>query len=191
MASAKVSSEIWWTPNHPFKSGLTGQSCRDLTDAYTKATGRPWTQPIGFQHALFEVAIDVLKRAKDIDSPEAIRDAIPQTKLDTIIGHVQWGNGPVKNVAKTPLVGGQWVKGKNHPYDLLVVNNETAPEISSTFPYRPSGTNAVICFANSLSAGFKSVSIGPGCTVLTRMLRGARSFAQPRANAATAAFVAL
>ena len=102
---------------------------QQLADAYEAATKRQWSQPLGYAHSLFEVAIDVLKRAKDIDSPEAIRDAIPQTKLDTIIGHVQWGNGPVKNVAKTPLVGGQWVKGKNHPYDLLVVNNETAPEI--------------------------------------------------------------
>src|SRR6188768_716147 len=57
-----LSSEIWWTPHHPFKSGLTGQSCQQLTDAYTKVSNRPWTQPIGFQHALFEVAIDVLKR---------------------------------------------------------------------------------------------------------------------------------
>ncbi len=30
-----------------------------------KATGRQWTQPIGFVHALFEVAADVLKRAAD------------------------------------------------------------------------------------------------------------------------------
>ena len=28
-----LSTEIWWTPNHPFKSGLTGQSARELTDA--------------------------------------------------------------------------------------------------------------------------------------------------------------
>ena len=62
-----LSTEIWWTPNFPFKSGLTGQSARQLADAYTDATKRPWTQPIGYQHALFEVAIDVLKRAKSID----------------------------------------------------------------------------------------------------------------------------
>ena len=60
-----LTTEIWWTPNHPFKSGLTGQSARELTDAYVHATRRPWTQPIGFQHALFEVAIDVLKRAEE------------------------------------------------------------------------------------------------------------------------------
>jgi branched-chain amino acid transport system substrate-binding protein len=41
-----LSTEIWWTPNFPFKSGLTGQSAQQLTDAYTDATKRPWTQPI-------------------------------------------------------------------------------------------------------------------------------------------------
>ncbi len=69
-----LSSEIWWSPNHPFKSGLTGQSCKQLADAYTAATKRPWTQPIGFQHALFEVAIDMLKRAKNPTDPKAILD---------------------------------------------------------------------------------------------------------------------
>ncbi len=33
-----LTTEIWWTPNHPFKSGLTGQSATELTDAYVKAT---------------------------------------------------------------------------------------------------------------------------------------------------------
>jgi len=132
-----LTQECWWSPNRPYKSSLNGQSAQQLADAYEAATKRQWSQPLGYAHSLFEVAIDVLKRAKDIDSPEAIRDAIPQTKLDTIIGHVQWGNGPVKNVAKTPLVGGQWVKGKNHPYDLLVVNNETAPEIPVQAKIKP------------------------------------------------------
>src|SRR5450755_3137351 len=103
-----LTSEIWWTPSHPFKSGLTGQSAKDLCDAYTKATGRPWTQPIGFKHALFEVAIDVLKRAKDLGDPKAIRDAIAATDYQSIVGPVKWTGKPVKNVTKTPLVAGQW-----------------------------------------------------------------------------------
>jgi branched-chain amino acid transport system substrate-binding protein len=35
--------------------------------------------PIGFLHALFEVGIDNLKRAKDVDSPANMRDAIRAT----------------------------------------------------------------------------------------------------------------
>jgi branched-chain amino acid transport system substrate-binding protein len=123
-----LSSEVWWSPNHPFKSGLTGQSSKDLTDAYTKATSRPWTQPIGFQHALFEVAIDVLKRAKDPTDPKGILDSIIATNYESIVGKVQWTGQPVKNVTKTPLVGGQWQR-KDGKFELVIAENKTAPNI--------------------------------------------------------------
>jgi branched-chain amino acid transport system substrate-binding protein len=125
---AGLTSEIWWTPNHPFKSGLTGQSARELTDAYTKATNRPWTQPIGFKHALFEVAIDVLKRAKNIGDPKSILEAVTATNYNSIVGPVHWGGQPVKNVSKTPLVAGQWQR-KGDAFDLVITENETAPNI--------------------------------------------------------------
>ncbi len=123
-----LTSEIWWTPHHPFKSGLTGQSSKDLTDAYMKATNRPWTQPIGFQHALFEVAIDVLKRAKNLNDPQSILDAIVATNYKSIVGPVQWSGKPVKNVTKTPLVAGQWQR-KDGKFALVIAENKTAPEI--------------------------------------------------------------
>ena len=49
-----LTSEIWWSPSHPFKSSLTGASAKDLVDAYQKATSKQWTQPIGFVHALLK-----------------------------------------------------------------------------------------------------------------------------------------
>jgi branched-chain amino acid transport system substrate-binding protein len=122
-----LSSEIWWTPNFPFKSGLTGQSARQLADAYTAATKRPWTQPIGYQHALFEVAIDVLKRAKSID-PKSILDAIVATDYHSMVGPVKWTGQPVKNVSKNPLVAGQWQR-KGGEFDLVIAENKSAPEI--------------------------------------------------------------
>jgi branched-chain amino acid transport system substrate-binding protein len=124
-----LSSEIWWSPNHPFKSGLTGQSCKQLADAYTKATKRPWTQPIGFQHALFEVAIDILKRAKNPTDPNAILDSMVATNYQSIVGPVHWTGKPVKNVTKTPLVAGQWKRQSDGKYDLVITENKTAPEI--------------------------------------------------------------
>ena len=123
-----LTSEVWWSPSHPFKSGLTGQSARELCDAYTKATNRPWTQPIGFQHAMFEVAIDVFKRAKSVDDPKAILAALAATDYRSIVGPVKWDGKPVKNVTKTPLVGGQWRVAGGNP-DLQIVMNKTAPEI--------------------------------------------------------------
>ncbi len=58
-----LTTDIWWTPSHPFKSSLTGAS------------------------------------------------------------------GPVPTVAKTPLVGGKWVKGTAHPFELVITSNATAPNI--------------------------------------------------------------
>src|SRR5437868_11630816 len=122
-----LTSEVWWTPNHPFKSGLTGQSCAQLAKAYEDATKRPWSQPIGFQHALFEVAIDVLKRAKSIE-PKAILDSIVATNYQSIVGPVQWTGKPVKNVTKTPLVAGQWQR-KGDKFELVITANRPAPNI--------------------------------------------------------------
>jgi len=124
-----LTTEVWWSPSHPFKSSLTGQSAKALADSYEAATKKQWTQPIGFAHALFEVAADALKRAKDVSS-KSVRDAVAATSLSTVVGGVNWGGrGPFKNVSKTPLVLGQWVKGKKYRYELAIVNNQAAGSI--------------------------------------------------------------
>ena len=126
-----LSSEVWWSPNHPFSSSLTSQSAKELADGYMAATKRPWTQPIGFKHALFEVVADVIKRAEDLSDSEAIVKSIAGTKLDTIVGKVDWSNGPINNVTKTPLVAGQWQR-ENDKFDLKIVANSSAPNIPLT-----------------------------------------------------------
>lgn len=123
-----LTSEIWWTPSHPFSSSVTGDSAKALADGYTAESGRPWTQPIGFKHALFEVVRDVVSRAADLDDPAAIVDAIKQTSLSTVVGNVDWSKGPIPNVTKTPLVAGQWQK-QDDKFELVVTNNSQAPEI--------------------------------------------------------------
>jgi len=126
-----LTTEVWWSPDHPFSSSLTGVSARELTADYTSATGRPWTQPIGFKHALFEVVADVIQRAEDLEDPASIVSAIASTDLDTMVGNVNWDNGPIDNVTKTPLVAGQWQK-EGDAFDLKIVANAGQPEIPLT-----------------------------------------------------------
>jgi branched-chain amino acid transport system substrate-binding protein len=130
-AGDKLSTEVWWSPYHPFKSSLTGESASEFAAAYTKATNKQWSQPLGYIHALFEVASDVLKRSADPSNPAANLNALVATRLDTIVGKVTWEGGPVKNVAKTPLVGGQWRRTPNGPfkYDLVIADNSAAPSV--------------------------------------------------------------
>jgi branched-chain amino acid transport system substrate-binding protein len=129
-----LSSEVWWSPNHPFKSSLTGMTASALARAYESATKRQWTQPIGFVHALFEVAVDVIKRTQDLGDPKASVKAIAATNLDTVVGKLQWNGADLppfaaKNVAKTPLVGGQWRIKDGNTYDIVITDNRTAPAI--------------------------------------------------------------
>jgi len=132
-----LSSEVWWTPSHPFKSSLTGATAKQLADEYTTQTSKQWTQPIGFVHALFEVAADAIKRAGNVDDKQALADAIKATNLDTIVGKLAWSGQPVPNVAKTPLVGGQWRKGSNYPYELVIVSNKDHEEIPKVGALEP------------------------------------------------------
>jgi len=127
-AGHNLSSEVWWSPNHPFKSSLTGASASELAKAYTAATRRQWTQPIGFVHALFEAAAAAVRSAGGTDR-KALRDTVAKLKLDTVVGPLDWGRGPVRNVAKTPLVGGQWRLGGAFKYELIITENGAAPMI--------------------------------------------------------------
>jgi len=124
-----LSTEVWWSPSHPFTSSLTKQSAKALADAYEASTKKQWTQPIGFAHALFEVAADALKRAKSTGAKD-VRDAVAATQLATVVGPVKWGGqGPFRNVSKTPLVLGQWVKGTKYKTELVIVDDSAAPNI--------------------------------------------------------------
>lgn len=124
-----LTTEVWWSPSHPFTSSLTNQSAKALAEAYEASAKKQWTQPIGFAHALFEVASNALKRSKSLKAGD-VRDAVAATKMKTVVGDVAWGGqGPFKNVSKTPLVLGQWNKGTKYRYELTIVNNKAAPAI--------------------------------------------------------------
>ena len=138
-AGENLSTENWWGPTFPFTSSLTGQTCQQLANQYEKQTGNQWTQPIGFAHAVFEVANNVLKRSKDPHDKDKVVAAIPKTNMNTIGGHVEWGEqGVPKNVAKTPMVGGQWVKSDGeYEYDLVVVSNSDFPDVPKEGDLQP------------------------------------------------------
>ena len=124
-----LSVEVWWSPTSPFKSGLTGISSKELSDAYEKATGKQTSMTLGFRHALFETAFDALKRTQNLDKPDSIRDAISKMEYASIVGPISFTKGPYPNTCATPLVIGQWKKGKTFPFDLVIVDNTTAPMV--------------------------------------------------------------
>lgn len=126
---ANLSGEVYWGPQYPFKSSLTGENTAEIAEGYTKATGNQWLQGTGYVHALFEVAVDILKRSKEIN-PDALVEAMNATDLDTCVGHIKWGDFALApNVAKTPLAGGQWQADGKGGYKLVTTFNGLYPEI--------------------------------------------------------------
>jgi branched-chain amino acid transport system substrate-binding protein len=139
-SGTNLSTEVWWSPNHPFSSSLTGQTARQLADAYTVASGRQWIQPIGFVHALFEVAAAAFSAVSDIDDRRGLAAAISALRINSVVGPLDWTSGPVPNVATTPLVGGQWRSGTNNPFELVIVSNRRSPEIPAGGTVQSLGT---------------------------------------------------
>ena len=140
---AGLTTEVWWTPNHPFTSSLNGETCAQFAQKYSDAgNGRQWTQPL-LHFIIFEMAIDALKRAKNPEDKQSILDAVKTIKLNTIGGAIDftapvskagppWTTGPqhvVENVYKTPQVGGQWRKGTKYPFELTIVTDAAAKGI--------------------------------------------------------------
>jgi branched-chain amino acid transport system substrate-binding protein len=135
--AVNLATEVGWSPSHPFRSSLTGQSAADLATEYTATTGRQWSQPIGFAHALFEVAAAAFGAVASVEDRRGIADAIGGMRLDTVVGSLDFSAGPVRGVAKTPLVGGQWRPGTTTPYELVIVSNARHPVIPAAGTVQP------------------------------------------------------
>ena len=123
-----LTREIWWHPSFPYTSALTGASAQDVADMWEDETGKQWTGPIGFNYCGMEIVVDVLTRAASLD-PEKIRQALLETNLETVAGHIIFNED---QVCATPVVGGQWVKGEKWMYDLEIVYNGQFPEVPIT-----------------------------------------------------------
>lgn len=123
-----LSTELGWHATYPFRSAATGESAADLAAAWEKETSRQWIQTIGLKHALIDLAIDILSRAGDPTDPVAVIEALRATDHETTLGRANWAKSPSRNVAKAPMVGGQWLK-RDAAFELVVCSNPTTEQI--------------------------------------------------------------
>lgn len=129
-----MSTEVWWTPDMPFKSSLNGQTAKEVAASYEAASGQQWIQPLGYEHALFEIAINALRASGNPKDRDAVRDALAASRTETVLGTVDFAGSPLKSVGLTHAVGGQWQKssGGAFKYNLEIVDNSTNPEVGLT-----------------------------------------------------------
>jgi branched-chain amino acid transport system substrate-binding protein len=127
-------TSAWWTPDVPYSSSLEGgPSARELAEGYQGESGNQWLQPMAFNYATFEVAAAALAAANDPKDKAAVADAIRNLSVDTIVGPVDFTNGPAPNVAFNPVYASQWQRGEgDYPYELKIVDNTLAPDVEVT-----------------------------------------------------------
>jgi branched-chain amino acid transport system substrate-binding protein len=114
---------VWWNPTVPYKSSLDGKTAQQFADGYQTATGKQWTQPMGFNHAIFEIAVAALKASGDPKNRKAVADAIGKAKGEAITGNYDFTSGPVRNVSAAPDLLGQWRVDSAGKVSLVVVDN--------------------------------------------------------------------
>lgn len=123
-----LTTEIWWSRYYPYTSMLTGETCAELCDAWTRETGRQWTMPVGLTFAGYELVYELLNRAQTLNN-EKLREALEKTDMDGIYGNIKYDD---QNYCICTLVAGQWVKGKKWPFDTEIVYTMNHPKIPVT-----------------------------------------------------------
>jgi branched-chain amino acid transport system substrate-binding protein len=124
-----LTTVVYWTPTFPFKSSLTGEDCATFGADYETKQKEQWVQPL-YHYALFEMAVDALKRTENVDDKAAIAKAFSTMKLDTIAGPVDFTlpvaegtKHPNANVYRTVCAAGQWIKGTKYSVELKITSN--------------------------------------------------------------------
>jgi branched-chain amino acid transport system substrate-binding protein len=113
-----LASGAYWGPTWPYKSSLTGIANAQLASGYTAKSGKQWNQQAGPSLALFDVGTAALKASGNPKDKAKVANAMKTLKVETPVGVLHWGKGPVPNVVQTPIPGGQWIKATRGPFKL-------------------------------------------------------------------------
>jgi branched-chain amino acid transport system substrate-binding protein len=124
-----IATDCWWSPYHPYKSSLTGESAKDLAAGYEKDSGNQWQQSLGSTHSLFEVAHEALTTVDDPHNKADVAAALKKVKYTGISGPLDWTAGPMPGVAIQQPVGVQWKKGTKYPWSMSVVDNSLNKDV--------------------------------------------------------------
>ncbi len=127
-----LATAVYWHPDYPYNSPLTGVSGRQLSDGYEQATGKQWTQQLGASMSLLDVGFAALRASGNPKDKAAVAAALGKLSTPSMVGTVDFTKGPVPNVFATPIIGAQWVKakpGSKFKLDCVITEHATDPNV--------------------------------------------------------------
>ncbi len=136
----RIATGAYWTPAFPYVSPVSKLGGSTLGDAYTKATGKQWTQQLGASMSLIDAGFAALDRSGAPKDKAAVARAMKVLDVVTTVGRINFNKGPVPNVATSVLVGGQWVPASSGPFKLAFpifehVEDPNVPIQAKLLPY--------------------------------------------------------
>ncbi len=129
----------YWHKDFPFSSPSTGLTSHEIAMGYEAAVKKQWNQQIGANASLLDAAIAALAASGNPKDKTALASALSTLKADTAVGTIDFTTGPVPNVATTSVVGVQWVKASEGPWEfaLNIVSNADHPSVPLTGKMTP------------------------------------------------------
>jgi branched-chain amino acid transport system substrate-binding protein len=136
-----VATDAWWTPNMPWASSLTGETCQTIASQFESDTGGQWVQSLS-NYSLFEVAYAAMTSVNDPHNKAEVAAALFKVSINALAGQLDWtsSKNPAPGVVDTPAVGVQWKKGTKFPYTMYVVDNTLMPNVPLTGTLEPTNT---------------------------------------------------
>jgi branched-chain amino acid transport system substrate-binding protein len=139
-----LTTELAWHADYPFTSSFTGQTCREIADAYEADTGNQWVSGTEI-YSLMEVYVHVLKQVANVDDKAAIAQAMSTAKVDTMYGPVDFTmpvdptadtpvTHPVPNCLRMPQSAAQWREGTKWPFEQFMVSDRYLPGATAVTP---------------------------------------------------------
>ena len=139
-----LTTELAWHASYPYKSSFTGQTCREIADAYEADTGNQWVSGTE-AYSLMELYVSALKQAADPTDKEVVIKAISTAKVDTMYGPVDFTlpvdptasdpvTHPVPNCLRMPTSAAQWRKGTKWPFEQVMVAAKFLPPGATVSP---------------------------------------------------------
>ncbi|MGD9318318.1 MAG: ABC transporter substrate-binding protein [Desulfobacteraceae bacterium] len=102
-----VGMETFWDPSIQNAAGIGGTTPRSLAERWTKKTGEPLNQSIGWSYMSVQVIIDAITRAGSIDR-EKVNKALADTDLKSIFGRIVFDKKT--QFHRMHVAFGQWQK---------------------------------------------------------------------------------
>lgn len=125
----RLCSEVWWTPEYPYVSSISGESCEEIGQQWIELTGDTYVSALaGYDYANVEILYQILKEAKSLDI-EKLCAAADALDTETVIGRIQFNE---QHYSVQNLVTGQWIYNEDGTWSRYIIANTQVPDCPVT-----------------------------------------------------------